>query len=142
MLQNLKKNQINNIEINTEFYLEEDDFFKIRQKGAKYWIIKHILYKSNKYLITFFFILSILASYLSSYLFIVIGKAIDIFILGDSNQVLNFTIIVLLIGIGAPIMGLFARVCREIIAQRIERTCRKEFYLNLLNKNQSFHDNQ
>ncbi|MFX1311591.1 MAG: ABC transporter ATP-binding protein, partial [Promethearchaeota archaeon] len=25
---------------------------------------------------------------------------------------------------------------------RIERTCRKEFYLNLLNKNQSFHDNQ
>ena len=142
MLENLKKNKSNNLEISTEFYLEEDNFLKARQKGAKYWIIKHILYRSNKYLITFFLILSILASYLGSILFIVIGKAIDVFMLGNSNQVLKFTIIVLLIGIGAPIMGLLARICREVIAQRIERSSRQELYLNLIGKSQSFHDNQ
>jgi ATP-binding cassette subfamily B protein len=127
---------------NSEFSLGVDDFFKARQKGVRAWIIKHILYKSNKYYLALFFTLVILASFFGSILFVIIGKAVDVFSAGRSDLVLNYTIIVLLVGLGAPILGLLSRTFREIVAQKIERDTRREFYLNLLGKSQSFHDNQ
>ncbi|MFX1573494.1 MAG: ABC transporter ATP-binding protein [Promethearchaeota archaeon] len=127
---------------NSEFHLEEDDFLKARKKGVRSWIIKHMFYKSNKFLMVSFFALMILASYFGSFIYVVIGKAIDIFSAGHSNQLFNYTFLVLFIGLGSPISGLLARTFREIVAQRIERDVRREFYLNLLGKSQSFHDNQ
>jgi len=73
-------------------------------------------------------------------MYIIIGKAIDVFSAGHSDQVVNYTFIVLFIGLGTPISGLLGRTCREIVAQRIERDVRREFYLSLLGKSQSFHD--
>ncbi|MFX1340762.1 MAG: ABC transporter ATP-binding protein, partial [Promethearchaeota archaeon] len=44
--------------------------------------------------------------------------------------------------ISAPILRLINSMLREVLAQRLERDVRKEFYANLLGKSQSFHDQQ
>jgi len=127
----------------SEFSFEKDEFIKARRKGTRRWVIKHILYKSNKYLMALFFTLIILTSFFGSYISIVFGKAIDAFKPGGStDQVVSYTFLVLFIGLGTPFAGLLARTFREIVAQRIERDVRREFYLSLLGKSQSFHDNQ
>ena len=129
--------------VKSEFIFDEkDDFIKARSKGVKSWILKHILYRINKLFFTFFLLFIIIVSFLSSLLMVVIGNAIDIFSSGDSSQVIYFTLLVLSIGIGTPLIGLLGRFCREIMAQKIEKDVRKEFYLNLLGKSQSFHDQQ
>ncbi len=131
-----------NLTNNSEFRFEEDFFFKARKKGIGAWIVSHMLYRSNKYLLALFFTSLVMASYLNSFIYVIIGKAIDVFLAGQSDQVIIYTFLVLLIGLGGPISGLLSRTFREIIAQRIERDVRREFYLNLLGKSQSFHDNQ
>jgi len=143
------KSQSTVLKQKSEFHLEEDDFFKSRHKGVRIWILKHMVYKSNKIFITLFFIFIVLTSFFGSILIVLIGQALDIFneifqgtIPGNSNLVVSYTLWVLLIGLGSPISGLLGRTFREIIAQRIERDVRKEFYLNLLGKSQSFHDSQ
>ena len=137
--QNLQSQDLRN---DSEFSFEKDDFLKARRKGTRRWVIRHILYKSNKYLMAFFFTLIVLTSFFGSYIYVVFGKAIDAFDGGTSNQVVSYTFIVLFLGLGTPLAGLLARTFREIVAQRIERDVRREFYLSLLGKSQSFHDNQ
>ena len=134
--------QSQNLRDNSEFSFEEDDFLKARHKGVRTWLIKHILYKSNKYLMVLFFTLIILTSFFGSFIYVIFGKAIDVFSGGTSSQVVSYTFLVLFIGLGTPLAGLIARTFREIVAQRIERDVRREFYLSLLGKSQSFHDNQ
>ena len=51
-------------------------------------------------------------------------------------------IIILIIGLGNPILNIATNLLREVIAQRMERDTRHEFYMNLLGKSQSFHDQQ
>ena len=142
MLEKLKKSQSTILKNSSEFNLKKDDFLKTRHKGVRSWILSHMLYRSNKYLMVLFIILIILSNYFGSIIYVIIGKAIDVFSAGQSNQVINYTFLVLFIGLGSPISGILARTFREIIAQRIERDVRKEFYLSLLGKSQSFHDNQ
>ena len=137
--QNLQSQELRN---DSEFSFEKDDFLKARRKGTRRWVIRHILYKSNKYLMALFFTLIVLTSFFGSYIYVVFGKAIDAFDGGTSNQVVSYTFIVLFLGLGTPLAGLLARTFREIVAQRIERDVRREFYLSLLGKSQSFHDNQ
>jgi ATP-binding cassette subfamily B protein len=137
--QNLQSQNLRN---DSEFSFEEDDFLKARRKGTRHWVIKHILYRSNKYLMILFFTLIILGSFFGSYIYVIFGKAIDAFAGGTSGQVVSYTFIVLFLGLGTPLAGLLARTFREIVAQRIERDVRREFYLSLLGKSQSFHDNQ
>ena len=137
--QNLNSDNLRN---SSEFSLEEDHFLKARNKGVKAWIISHMLYRTNKYLLVLFFTLMMLSSYLSSFIYIKIGEAIDIFPTALPNQVIDYTFLILFIGLGSPISGILSRTFREIIAQRIERDVRREFYLSLLGKSQSFHDKQ
>ncbi|MFW9894391.1 MAG: ABC transporter ATP-binding protein, partial [Candidatus Thorarchaeota archaeon] len=97
---------------------------------------------SNALLMVLFFICLFLASYLNSFIYVIIGRAIDVFSAGQSDQVIIYTFLVLFTGLGGPISGLLSRTFREIVAQKIERDVRREFYLSLLGKSQSFHDNQ
>jgi ATP-binding cassette subfamily B protein len=83
-----------------------------------------------------------MASFINSFIYVIIGQAIDLFLAGQSNQVIPYTFLVLLFGLGGPISGLISRTFREIVAQRIERDVRREFYLSLLGKSQSLHDSQ
>ncbi|MFX0178200.1 MAG: ABC transporter ATP-binding protein, partial [Candidatus Hodarchaeota archaeon] len=53
-----------------------------------------------------------------------------------------YTIIILVLGLITPIFRLVNFILREVLAQRLERDTRKEFYTNLLGKSQSFHEKQ
>ncbi|MFW9822364.1 MAG: ABC transporter ATP-binding protein [Candidatus Thorarchaeota archaeon] len=137
--QNLLDQHLRN---DSEFRFEEDPFFKARMKGVRTWILKHMFYQSNTFLMGLFFICLLLASYLNSFIYIIIGRAIDVFSAGQSDQIIIYTLLVLFTGLGGPISGLLSRTFREIVAQKIERDVRREFYISLLGKSQSFHDNQ
>ncbi|MFW9987542.1 MAG: ABC transporter ATP-binding protein [Candidatus Odinarchaeota archaeon] len=139
----MQKATINTINTHyVEFSPGKDPFETVRQKGPRRWILKHIFHRSNKILLFIVLITTIIASNLSSIIFIIIGKAISDFLLGNYSTLVFYTLIVLLLSIGTPIMRLTNNMLREVIAQRMERDCRKEFYTNLLGKSQSFHEQQ
>lgn len=135
---------VNNEKINSEFGFEDDPFEKSRLKGTKFWIIKHILHKRNKWLLFLYLTLSILVSVMGSLGVVVIGYAIEDFIIpsGTGSNVLYWTLIYLFLAVGSPIIGVGQRVSRIILAQRLELEVRREFYKSLIGKSQSFHDKQ
>ncbi|UCC18581.1 MAG: ABC transporter ATP-binding protein [Promethearchaeota archaeon] len=125
-----------------EFSPGKDHFEKARQKGPRRWILKHIFFRSNKTLFFIVLFTTIIASNLSSIIMVIIGNAISDFLIGNYSTLFFYTILILLISVGTPIMRLTNYMLREVIAQRMERDCRKEFYTNLLGKSQSFHEQQ
>jgi ATP-binding cassette subfamily B protein len=125
-----------------EFSPGEDPFEKARRKGSRSWIFKHVLYGSNKFLVITVLFTTIITSNLTSLNFVFIGNAITDFLLGKTSLLLYYTLIILSLGVGASGIRILNFLLREIIAQRMERDCRKEFYSNLLGKSQSFHEQQ
>lgn len=126
----------------SEFTVENDPFQEARRKGPVRWVVSHILYGSNKYLLLLSFTGSVLSSILNSEMMILIGDAIDAFIMSDASKLMHYTFSILLIAISMPLLNLMSNFLREIVAQRVERDARYEFYTNLLGKSQSFHDLQ
>ena len=120
----------------------KDRFIKARQKGTRQWILAHLFYKSNKYYVITVFFLTILTVNLTSASMIVLGMAISDFLEGNNSNLMFYVILILILGIAAPLMTLLANLLREILAQRMERDTRKEYFANLLGKSQSFHDLQ
>ncbi|MFX1311644.1 MAG: ABC transporter ATP-binding protein [Promethearchaeota archaeon] len=139
-MQSTKTNQIT--ENNVEFRLEKDPFGKARQKGSRRWILSHIFYGSNKIFIFIVFFTTFLTANLSSAILVVIGNAVTDFLIGNHSSLLFYTTLILILSTGTPVLRLVNYMLREVIAQRLERDCRKEFYSNLLGKSQSFHDQQ
>ncbi|MHA2401277.1 MAG: ABC transporter ATP-binding protein [Promethearchaeota archaeon] len=141
-------NSVKNIGVNSsqkhfvEFSLGKDPFEKARRKGSRRWILTHIFHGSNKYLVTLVLITTIISSNFSSITYVIISRAITDFLLGRSYTLAGYTIILLSLSVGAPVIRLINFLIRETIAQRMERDCRKEFYANLLGKSQSFHEQQ
>ncbi|MHA1427448.1 MAG: ABC transporter ATP-binding protein [Candidatus Helarchaeota archaeon] len=135
------RNSLNN-EVLIEFSPGQDPFEKARQKGETKWILAHILAGSNKFLFSLTFLMTILASILSSGIVVVIGIAITDFIGGSSSTLISYTWLILTMSLLTPILYLVNNLLRELLAQRIERDTRKEFYGSLLGKSQSFHDMQ
>ncbi|MFX1573776.1 MAG: ABC transporter ATP-binding protein [Promethearchaeota archaeon] len=125
-----------------EFRPGKDPFEKARQKGSRRWILSHIFHGSNKTFIIIVLFTTILTANLSSAILVIIGNAITDFLTGKQSSLLFYTIFILLLSIGTPILRLTNYMLREVIAQRLERDCRREFYSNLLGKSQSFHDQQ
>ena len=125
-----------------EFSPEKDRFIKARQKGTRQWLLAHLFYKSNKYYIFLVFSLTILTANLTSASMIVLGMAISEFMEGNNSNLMFYVIIILILGISGPILRLINSSLREVLAQRLERDVRKEFFANLLGKSQSFHDRQ
>jgi ATP-binding cassette subfamily B protein len=125
-----------------EFSPGKDPYEKARRRGSRSWIFKHIFHGSNKLFIFIVFFTTVLAANLSSAILVVIGNAITDFLNGDQSTLIFYTLFILLLSTGTPILRLTNYMLREVIAQRLERDCRKEFYANLLGKSQSFHDQQ
>ncbi|HDZ19276.1 MAG TPA: ABC transporter ATP-binding protein [archaeon] len=125
-----------------EFSPGKDPFERARQKGTRSWILKHIFHGSNKIFFIIVFIATIVAANLSSIIFILIGNVISDILIGNYSTLLYYTFIILLLSVGTPLMRLANFGLREVIAQRMERDCRREFYANLLGKSQSFHEQQ
>ncbi len=125
-----------------EFKLEKDSFQKSRKKGARRWLLAHTFYGSNKLFIIIVLFTTIIASILASLTSVIIGNAVEAFLNANLSSLMFFTLIILILGLLTPIFRLFNYLQRELLAQRLERDSRKEFYANLLGKSQSFHDKQ
>lgn len=125
-----------------EFSIGKDPFQKARLKGPNRWIIKHIFYRTNKFLFFLTFITTILSSILSSGIIVIIGNIINEILTPPSTTLISNVLLILALGIATPLLSLANNLLREILAQRMERDARKEFYGSLLGKSQSFHDMQ
>ncbi|MFX1588551.1 MAG: ABC transporter ATP-binding protein, partial [Promethearchaeota archaeon] len=122
-----------------EFSPGKDPFEKSRRRGVRRWIISHVLYGSNKIFIFIVLFTTVFASVLASIISVEIGLAVDNV---NIDNLINYTIIILALGLITPLLRLINYMQRELLAQRLERDTRKEFYTNLLGKSQSFHDKQ
>ena len=125
-----------------EFSPGKDPYVKSRKKGATRWILAHIFHGTNRLFIIIIVFAIILAANLSSIVYIIIGEAISVLLSGMTGLLGNYIIIILIIGISGPLLRILSRMLIEILAQRIERDARREFFTNLLGKSQSFHDRQ
>jgi ATP-binding cassette subfamily B protein len=126
----------------SEFSPEKDLFERSRSKGVRSWILAHLFKGSNKYFILIVFITTVVASILASEIPVVLGLAIEEFINANVASVIFYTILILMLGLITPLFRMINYAERELLAQRLERGTRKEFYTNLLGKSQSFHDRQ
>ena len=148
--QEIEKSSVLSIEdyfdISSEINLEKDPFENARLKGPRSWILSHLFYRKNKYLLLLYVVLSIIANFMLSFTIVIIGYAIEDIILsiggGFAPNILYWTIVYLSISLGTQIIGVGQRVSRIILAQYLEEEARKEFYMSLLGKSQSFHDRQ
>ncbi|NVM52921.1 MAG: hypothetical protein HWN66_04400, partial [Candidatus Helarchaeota archaeon] len=125
-----------------EFSLGMDPFREARDKGPGPWITAHLFSGTNKHLFIFTIFSTIFSSVLSSGIIVVVGLAITDFIGGSTETLIFYVWVIFCLGIGVPILTLTGSLIREILAQRVERDARKEFYTSLLQKSQSFHDLQ
>lgn len=125
-----------------EFSPGKDPFVKSRNKGPTRWILAHIFQGPNRIFIVIIIFAIILAANLSSIVYIVIGEALTALLSGLTSLLSTYIISILLLGIAGPLLRIISRMLIEILAQRIERDARKEFFTNLLGKSQSFHDRQ
>ncbi|MFW9830102.1 MAG: ABC transporter transmembrane domain-containing protein, partial [Candidatus Thorarchaeota archaeon] len=126
----------------SEFSPGKDPFAKARKKGVRRWILSHIFYGSNKLFIFIVLFTTIFASILASISTIFIGLAVNEFLEANNSSLILYTIIILILGLFTPIFRLVNYLQRELLAQRLERDTRQEFFTNLLGKSQSFHDIQ
>ncbi len=125
-----------------EFSPEVDKFANARQKGPRQWIIAHMLAGSNKLIVFTIFIGTILTATLNSGLMVIIGLALDEFARGEGSNLMTYAFLFVIFAVGSPILNLITNLVRETLAQRMEKEARREFYVNLLGKSQSFHDSQ
>jgi len=139
----LHKQAIADIQPQTsEFSAGKDYFQKARKKGVLRWILAHIFHGTNKIFIFLVFFTTVIASILASSISVTIGNAVQQFLAANIGSLIFYTITILILGLITPILRLLNYSLREVLAQRLERDTRQEFYGNLLGKSQSFHDKQ
>ena len=125
-----------------EFSSGKDPYVKSRKKGATRWIIAHVFHGSNKLFVVIVVFIIILSANLSSITYIIIGETISALLSGMTALLGNYILTLFLLGISGPVMRIVSRMLIEVLAQRLERDARREFFTNLLGKSQSFHDRQ
>jgi len=125
-----------------EFSSGKDPYVKSRKKGATRWILAHVFHGSHKLFIIIIIIIIILSANISSITYIIIGETISTLLSGKTSLLGNYILTLFLLGISGPAMRIVSRMLIEILAQRLERDARREFFTNLLGKSQSFHDRQ
>ena len=128
------------VEPMVEFSSGKDPYVKSRKKGATRWILAHVFHGSNKMFIIIIIFTIILSANLSSIIYIIIGETISALLSGSTALLGNFILFLFILGITGPVLRIVSRMLIEILAQRIERDARKEFFTNLLGKSQSFHE--
>lgn len=139
----MPKHAFEDIQTHTsEFSAGKDYFQKSRKKGVFRWILAHIFHGTNKIFILVVLFTTIIASILASTISVSIGIAVDQFSIGGIGSLIFYTVTILILGLITPIFRLLNYSLREVLAQRLERDTRKEFYGMLLGKSQSFHDKQ
>ena len=138
----MQKSKIDLNQTSVEYSPGKDPFEKARNKSSRSWILKHMFHGPNKILLFIVFFTTIISANLNSITYIVLGNALVDFMLGNYSTLLPYVILILLLNLGTPILRVISFMLREIVAHRMERDTRREFYANLLGKSQSFHEQQ
>ncbi len=125
-----------------EFSSGKDPYVKSRKKGPTRWILVHVFHGSNKLFVVVVVFIIILSANISSITYIIIGETISALLSGKTALLGNYILTLFLLGISGPAMRIVSRMLTEVLAQRLERDARREFFTNLLGKSQSFHDRQ
>ena len=125
-----------------EFSPGKDPYIKARKKGASRWILAHVFHGSNKVFISVIILTIILSANISSIAYILIGQVVSALLIGLTASIGNYIVVIFILGVSGPVLRIISRMLIEILAQRLERDARKEFFTNLLGKSQSFHDRQ
>jgi len=123
-----------------EFSPGKDPYIKVRKKGASRWILAHVFHGSNKLFIIIIIFIIIFTANLASISYIIIGETITALLSGNTAILGSYIFILFILVMSTPVMRIISRILIEILAQRLERDARREFFTNLLGKSQSFHE--
>ncbi|OLS19614.1 MAG: putative multidrug export ATP-binding/permease protein [Candidatus Heimdallarchaeota archaeon LC_3] len=106
------------------------------------WIISHIFHYKLIFSLSLVFQLS--ASIFQSFVPLFIGAVAFVITQPpvDINQLLFFSVMILITGIGAGISNITKNILTEFISQRVERDARDELYTSMIGKSMTFHDRQ
>ncbi|MGQ9554791.1 MAG: ABC transporter ATP-binding protein [Anaerolineae bacterium] len=116
--------------------------YRYRRSGPARWIVSHVL--RYPYLPSAFLVLVATSNWLDARAPVYIGRAFDHILSPQRNLATLFTLslAVLATRMGQSIVNFVANSTNELLAQRLERDCRDELYLNLLGKSLTFHSRQ
>lgn len=127
------------MEQKSEFRVENQREY--RHQNAIQWLYSHC--SVQRWLLLFsasFHFVSVVAYSLSMIYF---GRAVgEVIQPTRAGGVLHFAALVLLVLLLGGLCTLFAEIMLETVAQRLGRDARKELYISLLAKSQTFHDGQ
>jgi ATP-binding cassette subfamily B protein len=123
-----------------EFHLESE--YPYNRSGAVRWIISHLLRYPVLPLIAV--AAAVINNLAYSLIQVLIGRAFDLLSTEDwlVSALAALAIGVFLAAVAQGTMGLIRNYSTEFIAQRVERDSRKELYVSLLGKSQTFHGRQ
>ncbi len=124
---------------NSEFSVENARQYNHR--SALRWIFSH-LWESKGFLLLVV-IFSIGQQAMFSQAQILIGSAADAIVKpGTVDNLLTISLLILAMFLGAGVSDLTRSLSLSVIAERLEASTRKELYISLLGKSQTFHDQQ
>lgn len=123
-----------------EFHLENE--YTYNRTGAVRWIVSHLF--RYPWLPTLVTVTSIINNFAASGVQVFIGRTFDLITSDNWAVAALLSLSLAIFGVVAlqSIMGLARNWTNELIAQRIERDSRQEFYTSLLGKDQTFHGRQ
>jgi ATP-binding cassette subfamily B protein len=126
--------------IKKEFRVENE--YEYNRSGPVRWIVSHL---ARYPLLPLAILLSaVFNNFLASYVQVLIGQAFDLLRQPGWATAVLLSIALAAFGAvtGQNILGLLRNITNEVIAQRVERDARDEFYISLLGKSQTFHGRQ
>lgn len=124
----------------SEFQVEDDVHYD--RSGPVRWIFSHLL-RYKRYVVSFL-AAATLTNVLISALAPLTGRAFDLVLQpdADTRQLIRIVLIMLLIVLVRGVVDITNALSVEVLGQRLERDARRELYVSLLGKSQTFHNRQ
>jgi ATP-binding cassette subfamily B protein len=110
------------------------------RKSPIRWILSHLLRYPHLPLLMVF--ASVVNNTAYGNIQLYIGKSFDQVLKGPTGALLPLILMIVLSAVLQGLTGLVRNYSVETLAQRIERDCREEYYVSLLEKSQTFHGKQ
>jgi ATP-binding cassette subfamily B protein len=124
----------------SEFRLDKEHHYN--RSGAVRWILSHVVRYPVSLLAVI--IMTAMANLAFSYRQVLIGQGFDLITASDwpTVRLLGLALVMVLAAIGEAVTVLIGNYGIELLAQRMERDTRDEYYVSLLGKSQTFHGRQ
>ena len=124
---------------NSEFSVE--NAHRYNHRSTVRWILSHLW--QNKLFLLAVIVFSVTVQLLYSQAQIMIGRAADAIINpGAVDTLLTISLFILGLFLASGASDLIRSLSLSVIAERLEASTRKELYISLLGKSQTFHDQQ